>query len=114
MLSETQIESGNHSVKSMWLDIQTFLEKEQSLIIEAIINYPPPIPACDLQFNYLLEKRDQISQDLRQTREHAANNNETGSVEEIDLFIKTSRYLNNEQKQMLSAALKNTNVKVEN
>ena len=28
--------------------------------------YPPPIPACDAQFNFLLEKRRRLSQDSRQ------------------------------------------------
>lgn len=42
------------------------LEKVKSQINKEIGNYPPPIPACDAQFNYLLEKRSNISRTLKQ------------------------------------------------
>jgi len=34
-------------------------------ISEAIRNYPPPIPACDQQFNHLLEERHRLGAALR-------------------------------------------------
>lgn len=40
------------------------LEQEKRRINEEINNYPPPIPACDAQFNYLLEERARILQEL--------------------------------------------------
>ena len=33
-------------------------------ILVQIRNYPPPIPACDAQFNHLLERRDAITEEL--------------------------------------------------
>ncbi len=33
-----------------------------------IKNYPPPIPACDTQFNYLIEKRSIIYRELSQLK----------------------------------------------
>jgi hypothetical protein len=40
------------------------LEVERDRVREAIASYPPPIPACDEQFNHLLEERDRISREL--------------------------------------------------
>lgn len=45
-------------------DISQLLESQKLRTIEAIRNYPPPIPACDAQFNYLLEKRDRLTVEL--------------------------------------------------
>lgn len=44
--------------------IQTQLEQEKRRVNEEINNYPAPIPACDAQFNYLLEERARIFQEL--------------------------------------------------
>ena len=33
-----------------------------------IENYPPPIPACDTQFNYLMERRSKVYQELSQLK----------------------------------------------
>lgn len=44
------------------------LEAELARTYEEISNYPPPIPACDEQFNYLLEKRDQLLRELARLR----------------------------------------------
>jgi hypothetical protein len=37
------------------------LEARKAQVLAEIRSYPPPIPACDAQFNYLLEQRDQLS-----------------------------------------------------
>lgn len=44
--------------------IRAQLEQEKRRINEEINNYPAPIPACDAQFNYLLEERARIFQEL--------------------------------------------------
>jgi hypothetical protein len=41
-----------------------FLEKERQRIHEEIRGYPRPIPACDVQFNALLEERNAICAEL--------------------------------------------------
>ena len=38
--------------------IRQALEHKKRLLLEEIKNYPPPIPACDQHFNYLLEQRN--------------------------------------------------------
>ena len=46
------------------LEIKTCLEAKKKQVVEEIVAYPPPIPACDAQFNFLLEERARLSQAL--------------------------------------------------
>lgn len=47
-----------------YAQLQTDLQSRREAIIEQIRAYPPPIPACDAQFNYLLEQRDLLAVEL--------------------------------------------------
>ena len=49
--------------------IEVQLEAESRRINEEIRNYPRPIAACDLQFNYLLEERARLAGELRRIHE---------------------------------------------
>ena len=49
---------------SMQQQIRIILEQERQRVAEEIQNYPPPIPACDAQFNHLLEQRAHLSHAL--------------------------------------------------
>jgi len=53
----------------VWKQIRIVLEKERDRIHEEIRGYPPPIAACDEQFNYLLEQRAQVSRELARMNE---------------------------------------------
>jgi hypothetical protein len=44
-----------------WAELEDHLEGVRSAILAEIRNYPPPIAACDQQFNDLLEQRDRIA-----------------------------------------------------
>ena len=44
--------------------IKEQLEQEKRRVCAEIDDYPHPIPACDAQFNYLLEERARIFQEL--------------------------------------------------
>ena len=44
--------------------VEGALRSEKARIRREISAYPPPIPACDAQFNYLLEQRNQVAQEL--------------------------------------------------
>lgn len=59
-------------LESLWREKYRILEDKKALILEEIMNYPTPIPACDTQFNFLLEERTRISQELRRMRELSA------------------------------------------
>ena len=52
------------SVEFVWKQIRAVLEKERHRIYDEIKSYPTPIPACDEQFNDLLEQRDRVSREL--------------------------------------------------
>lgn len=41
------------------------LQRERERIYGEIHNYPPPIPACDAQFNHLIQQRSAVTQELR-------------------------------------------------
>lgn len=53
------------SLDAMGQTIKEHLKKKKSQISEEILHYPPPIPACDVQFNYLLEERARLAQALK-------------------------------------------------
>jgi hypothetical protein len=55
-------------VKSIWKDIIARVEDRKRAVDEEIGNYPTPIPHCDAQFNYLLEQRTRLSQQLSRLR----------------------------------------------
>ena len=59
-------------IKAAVLSIKSHFEDERRRIASEMSEYPTPIPACDAQFNYLLEQRDRISQELRAVSELAA------------------------------------------
>ncbi len=47
-----------------WHSLRIHLESLKDSVADEIRNYPPPIPACDAQFNYLLEQRRLLSLEL--------------------------------------------------
>jgi len=91
---------------SVWQMLREQLEAKQNQIYEEIANYPPPIPACDQHFNYLLEQRMGIAQELRQQRilaEESLKSLDPASL--IGEFIEASVYLNDKAKQNALACL---------
>lgn len=56
--------AGNLLVREL-TNLITHFEKQRIRLNEEIGNYPAPIPACDAQFNYLLDERSRISAELR-------------------------------------------------
>ena|SRR5215471_12318319 len=51
-------------LKLILRDIISRLEDRKLSLDQEIRNYPAPIPQCDAQFNYLLEQRTRLSQQL--------------------------------------------------
>lgn len=91
-MNHDQFDRINNTVnlEAIWLDIRTHLEKKKRQVYEAIVNYPPPIPACDVQFNHLLEERTRITQELRRAQEIAGDGaNSSDSVRLLREFIDT-------------------------
>ena len=93
-------------VKAAWQDIGIRLENRKRQIFETIRNYPPPITACDQQFDYLLEQQAGISRELGRMhdacQESLARND---AIEIIDEFIRSSNCLDDDSKQSIQANL---------
>jgi hypothetical protein len=47
-----------------WTELEDHLEDARKSILAEIRSYPPPIAACDQQFNYLLEQRERVAGEL--------------------------------------------------
>ncbi len=68
-----------------WHSFRLRLEALKDTVAEEIRSYPPPIPACDAQFNRLLELRRLLPQDL--ARLDRAANDKSITIED---FIRSS------------------------
>jgi hypothetical protein len=77
-------------------DFKVYLLAEKDRVNEQIGSYPPPIPACDAQFNYLLDERTRISNELRFIDTTMARCS-SGSIdiEEIEQLIASSARIDN-------------------
>ncbi|HEX9810133.1 MAG TPA: hypothetical protein VGC25_11130 [Alphaproteobacteria bacterium] len=68
-----------------WAALRLRLETLMAAVEAEIRDYPPPIPACDAQFNHLLELRRLIPAELARLEAAAADGFLT-----VDAFILTS------------------------
>jgi hypothetical protein len=85
------------------------LEKAKIQVNKEIGNYPSPIPACDAQFNYLLEERSKISVVLKQVDNLLTKcQTETVEIETIEELIKTSNQIDDGMAERLRAAFRRT------
>lgn len=99
--------SGQMSVAAAaWRKIGARLEQERERINREIKSTPPPIPACDAQFNHLLEQRARICEELDRMRQ-AANESiaPRESIERIDEFLGSSNYIGDDAKQAIRSWL---------
>lgn len=92
-------------VNSICRGIRDLLEDEKARILEEIRNYPPPIPACDLQFNHLLEQRALISQELSRLNALSQRSlTPTDAIKLIEEFIASSSFIDAEAVQRIRAS----------
>ena len=86
--------------QEIWQDIRAQLENKQQRIIGEISNYPAPRPACDADFNHLLEERARISDELN--RLHAAASAASANIRKsIEEFMAASGYLDDTGQQRI-------------
>ena len=95
--------------QSAWAKIGEHLENERQRIQNEIRNYPPPIPACDAHFNYLLEERVRIGEELNRMQVAAGESVTPGnSIRLIEEFIASSSYIDDAAKQEIWSWLNKT------
>jgi hypothetical protein len=94
----------------VWREIREHLEVKRDQVYEAIRRYPPPIPACDVQFNYLLEERSCVAQEL--SRLNTLSKQKLpwqDQVRMLDEFLTTATCLNEEAKKKVRIFLEQAN-----
>ena len=52
------------SVSDSGAQLRARLTQERERVLAELRAYPPAVPACDAQFNYLLEQRDGLGREL--------------------------------------------------
>lgn len=81
-------------VPSSWTIIRQQLEHEKGRIYEEIGHYPPPIPACDQQFNHLLDEQKKISGELARLTEAETDSLSADDPSQvINQFVQSSPYI---------------------
>lgn len=98
---------GSDRIKLLWSRIKQHLEEEKRRIYDEIRNYPPPIPACDAQFNHLLEERRKISRELAELEQLSSQDlTPEQQMKLIDRFITSSVCFNNQADPEIRSRLK--------
>lgn len=96
-----------HVVKSRWKVVREYLENKKDQIYEEMVHYPSPIHACDQHFNYLLEERTGVSQELRRLNAFSERSlTSKDPVKLIDEFITSSTVINDEAEQRIRSSFK--------
>ena len=97
---------GGGAGHAVWAELKDHLERARRSVLEEIRNYPPPIAACDQQFNHLLEQRERISAELgRLAAAREASAGQEGEVEALHDLIAASPDLDDGLKARLLAEL---------
>jgi len=94
-------------VESIWEEVGSELKRQKNQIYEEIKSYPPPITACDEQFDHLLAAQQRISREL--DRMHAASQAsfmDRDPARLIDGFIKSSTCIGDEAEQRIRSLLR--------
>jgi hypothetical protein len=90
-------------LENIWQRIRDHLESERQRIHEEIKEYPRPIPACDVQFNFLLEQRAGIAEELNRLDEaRKAKCSGDGGLGSLREFVRCAKYVNEEMKLQIA------------
>lgn len=93
-------------MESLWKTIREHLKKERQRVNEEIKNYPTPIPACDAQFNYLLEERTRVAEELDRLEAQSRDSlTRSDDIRFIGEFIASSNYINGEMEERIRSSL---------
>jgi len=86
--------------------IRTHIEVHKTRITNEIRSYPMPIPACDAQYNFLLEERGRINRELQQLQAWSGDPRfSTTPPETLRAFIDACSYIDPELRQELAVIL---------
>ena len=90
----------------MWRSICADLENRRAAIHAEITAYPTPIPACDADFNHLLEERAKIldEMDIASTASRKREDSGQAAVA-IEQFIARSKHISEKTRHNLEREL---------
>ncbi len=75
---------------------------------EEIRTYPAPIPACDAQYNFLLEEREALTSELYRLRELMTGGGSSGGAPgSVDEFLSMTTHLDDAAKREIRAFVDN-------
>ena len=83
--------------------VRAELESKREAHSRELCSIPPPVPACDVNFNRLLEDRASIVDELQRLRRAAGA--EEVSAQSLKDFCRTSAYLCQETQDRLESLL---------
>lgn len=86
-------------------EIKCHLERRKEEIYSEIKSYPPPIPACDAQFNYLLELRNAVADELSQVSSLLDDNAASDPIHKVESFLAGSMLLHKQTKMAFQERL---------
>jgi len=92
--------------ESVWDEIRIRLERRRDEILERIGHYPTPIPACDVDFNRLLEERACVFDELDRLATLKARDSHGRDDHVIAEFIASCVSLSDDNRRALRALLK--------
>jgi hypothetical protein len=96
------LDTRTDAAPSPWTELEDHLESVRRSILAEIREYPPPIAACDQQFNYLLEQRDSVAGELNRLASMRHNDAPGGAdLEALRDFIRESPCIAAELKAQL-------------
>lgn len=97
-------EIATEDVREFGREVEAALQRAKERIKREIHAYPPPIPACDAQFNYLLEQRNTAAAELGAVRSACASGDTTAAqASALAQLVKASTILKPDVKQRLLA-----------
>ena len=101
-----ELQSRQELVGSMWRSICADLENRRAAIHAEITAYPTPIPACDADFNYLLEERAKILHEMDIASSAARTREDSGQAAvAIEQFIARSKHISEKTRHNLEREL---------
>jgi chorismate mutase len=91
-VNELEAEEGQDA---LWRQIQRHLQDEKVRLFQEIRSYPPPITACDAQFNGLLEERATVLRILGEVKSIAKQGrSRSEQIEWLGTLLSSSPRLN--------------------
>src|SRR5690606_550566 len=87
---------------AVWQDIRRHRDDRKVQVYTEIRQYPPPIPACDVQCTTLLQTRTEISLELGRMDRLS---HQPLSAATIDSFVDASLHMEDEAKALFKARL---------